>query len=168
MVAVHWEFQEGGWSWECISKCTELCIPLDMEHLLWLVLGDGVGSEGPGSWLMMDFLLWSVFPSRRMKSFIPGPPSCESNSRGTYIITRDSCGSKFSGISCSSQGFGLTGVQFPLFCLKESQLPCRTWDSFWSPLAAEGCWKPGLGLRQSGPWLPAFPLWVREGVQDKP
>ena len=39
--------------------------PLDMEHLLWLVLGDGVSSEGPeaGWWWISSS--WVYFPSRR-------------------------------------------------------------------------------------------------------
>ena len=147
--------------------------PLDMEHLLWLVLGDSTwvpkkvsGFWRPWSWLMIDFLLLSIFPQQMMKSLIPGPPV-------KVLLGEPISSLAFSVVSNFLNPLQLTGLWSDR-CAVSAILPQRESPPLQNLilsevlLVAEGCWKPGLGLRQSGPWLPAFLLWVRKGVQDKP
>ena len=126
-------------------KCTELCIPW---YGTSLVVGAWwrSGFWRPWSWLMMDFLLWSIFPQQTMKSFIPGPLSCESTPRGTYIITRIPCGSKFSESLAAHRALVWQVCSFLCFASKRVNSLAEP-DSFWSPLGGWGMLKAWLGTK---------------------
>ena len=136
---MHCESPGGGWSWECISnvlnsaafwmwstswgcclvKCTQ--VPKEVS-----------GFWRPCSWLVMGFLLLSIFPQQKMKSFIPSPPV-------KVILGEPTASLAFCVVPNFPNPLQLTGlwsVQLPLFCLRVTYLAEP--DSFWIPLGGWG------------------------------
>ena len=107
---------------------------------------------------MMDFLLLSVFPQQTMKSFIPGPPTCESTLAAAKSL--QSCPTLCDPIDGSPPGSPIPGILQARTLLGEliSSLTFCMVPNFLNLLQLTGLWSDRCAVSADLPQRESTPL----------